>query len=166
MVDFVYRGEAKILQEDLDGFLLLAEDLQLIGLTGNDETYDMSQKQTYYNAHGRALQFNTKVKEENMVLLSSQVESKVSNHTSFVAVDSMGQMTKQTVQVHISKETARKVETMITQVQVSEETAKKVQKMIKKQDGFWTCLVCDYKSSKNSHLKEHVETHIKGRSRC
>ena len=124
MVDFVYRGEAKILQEDLDGFLLLAEDLQLRGLTGNDETYDMSQKQTYYNAHGRALQFNTKVKEENMVLLSSQVESEVSNHTSFGAVDSMGQMTKQTVRVHISKETARKVETMITQVQVSEKNSK------------------------------------------
>ena len=162
MVDFLYQGEAKIFQEDLDSFLLLAEELQLKGLTGNDETHDMPQKQTNSNSsHERAPPFKSKVKEEIWELFS-QEESKGSNQASFCAVLPMGQMTKQTVQVQVSKETARKVEAMITQVQVSEETAKKVQKMIKKQDGFWTCLVCHYKSSKNSHLKEHVETHIKG----
>ena len=32
IVDFIYNGEAKIQQEDLEGFLALAEDLQLKGL--------------------------------------------------------------------------------------------------------------------------------------
>jgi hypothetical protein len=38
IVDFIYLGEANIYQEDLDGFLVLAEELQLKGLagTGND----------------------------------------------------------------------------------------------------------------------------------
>ena len=45
------------------------------------------------------------------------------------------------------------------QVQVSEtETARKVEALIRKQDGLWNFLVCDFKSSKNCHLKEHVET--------
>ena len=35
MVDFFYLGEAKVRQENLDTFLLLAEDLQLKGLRGN-----------------------------------------------------------------------------------------------------------------------------------
>ena len=34
IVDFIYHGEANIYQEDLDGFLALAEELKLKGLTG------------------------------------------------------------------------------------------------------------------------------------
>ena len=34
VVDFIYHGEANIYQEDLEGFLALAEELQLKGLTG------------------------------------------------------------------------------------------------------------------------------------
>ena len=32
IVDFIYQGEANIYQEDLDGFLALADELQLKGL--------------------------------------------------------------------------------------------------------------------------------------
>ena len=37
IVDFIYHGEAYIYQEDLEGFLALAEELQLDGLTGSTE---------------------------------------------------------------------------------------------------------------------------------
>ena len=37
VIDFIYQGEANILQGDLDAFLLIAEELQLKGLTGNNE---------------------------------------------------------------------------------------------------------------------------------
>ena len=36
IVDFIYHGEANIYQEDLDGFLALAEELQIIGLAGSE----------------------------------------------------------------------------------------------------------------------------------
>ena len=36
MIDFLYSGEANILQENLDSFLALADELQLKGLTGQD----------------------------------------------------------------------------------------------------------------------------------
>ena len=36
MVNFIYLGEVKIHQEDLDGFLLLAQELELKGLTEED----------------------------------------------------------------------------------------------------------------------------------
>ena len=36
IVDFLYYGEAKVCQENLDAFLALAEDLEVKGLTGNN----------------------------------------------------------------------------------------------------------------------------------
>ena len=35
IVDFIYHGEENVLQEDLDGILTLAEELQLKGFTGS-----------------------------------------------------------------------------------------------------------------------------------
>ena len=48
IVDFLYRGEANIFQENLDSFLAIAEELQLKGLMGNTdqnvENTDVEQK--------------------------------------------------------------------------------------------------------------------------
>ena len=41
MMDFLYHGEANVLQENLDSFLALANELQLKGLTG-DQNRDRS----------------------------------------------------------------------------------------------------------------------------
>ena len=40
MVDFFYHGEANVYQENLDSFLVLAEELQLKGLRGNQTETD------------------------------------------------------------------------------------------------------------------------------
>ena len=37
IVDFIYLGEANIIQEDLNGFLALAEELQLKGMSGSQD---------------------------------------------------------------------------------------------------------------------------------
>ena len=39
IVDFIYHGEANVFQDDLDGFLALAEELQLKGLTGSQSEH-------------------------------------------------------------------------------------------------------------------------------
>ena len=40
IVDFIYHGEANIFQEDLDGFLALADELQMKGLAGSHNEYN------------------------------------------------------------------------------------------------------------------------------
>ena len=48
MADFFYHGEANVYQENLDSFLVLAEELQLKGLRGNQtetETQNLPTKQ-------------------------------------------------------------------------------------------------------------------------
>merc|ERR1719319_394266 len=37
IVDFLYYGEANVYQENIDGFLAIAEELKVKGLTGNED---------------------------------------------------------------------------------------------------------------------------------
>ena len=46
IVDFIYHGEANIAQEDLNGFLALAEELQLKGLTGSQHDAEDVEEET------------------------------------------------------------------------------------------------------------------------
>ena len=46
MVDFFYHGEANVYQEHLDSFLILAEELQLKGLRGNQTEKEVEDFQT------------------------------------------------------------------------------------------------------------------------
>ena len=49
IVDFLYRGEANVFQENLDSFLAIAEELQLKGLMGRAEEKEESQSYQTYN---------------------------------------------------------------------------------------------------------------------
>ena len=44
IVDFLYRGEANVFQENLDSFLAVAEELQLKGLMGKTDDYKEDEK--------------------------------------------------------------------------------------------------------------------------
>ena len=45
IIEFLYRGEANILQENLDSFILIAEDLKLQGLVGSTEDARKGQRE-------------------------------------------------------------------------------------------------------------------------
>ena len=45
---------------------------------------------------------------------------------------------------------------------ISEETARMVETLYNNQNGVYSCLKCAYTSMQKSHLKGHVEKHIKG----
>ena len=81
MVDFFYHGEANIYQENLDSFLVLAEELQLKGLRGNQtdsdaEVFPKSAKEKRQN-NGPAeeqLLANKEVSNENIIVQSTTNE--------------------------------------------------------------------------------------------
>ena len=50
IIDFLYFGETNVLQENLDSFLALAEELRLKGLTGTDNNVKEPPGQTFENA--------------------------------------------------------------------------------------------------------------------
>ena len=143
LVDFIYRGEANIFQGDLDAFLLIAEEFQLKGLTGNAENSKeqaTSQTPPFYSPSHFAKAPNTvknTVKEENINHRESGSSSSSSSSGTFGP----------TPKIHI---------------EIPEETARKVESMITKRDRSWICLECDYASTYKSHIREHAEKHIEG----
>ena len=149
MLDFIYQGEANIVQDDLEGFLLIAEQFQLKGLTGKN--YESVQPQQTNITGTQNLNSSFSVKTESRYKYdkkSNYSENKFSEITptsssfsySLIPTESKGNKI-----VHIDEETARQV------------TA-----LIERQDKFWTCTMCGFKSLNKSHLKEHVENHIEG----
>ena len=145
VVDFIYKGEASILQGDLDAFLLIAEEIQLKGITGNQEKYEEQapQNPSVYSDTPTTAAPNP-VKDEFMNITENKSSYDIGTKT-YGAHVSTGTRTKPKVHIEIPEETAKKVESMIT-----------------KQDGSWICLECNYKSTYKGHLKEHAEKHIEG----
>ena len=61
MVDFFYHGETQVYQENLDFFLLLAGELQLKGLRGNqtETEAEVSPKQTKQKSEAKSPKYRT-----------------------------------------------------------------------------------------------------------
>ena len=65
MVDFFYYGEANVYQENLDSFLVLAEELQLKGLRGNQTEKEQEdfQKPTKPKSHPKSAKYRSATKQ-------------------------------------------------------------------------------------------------------
>ena len=74
IVDFLYNGEASVYQENLDSFLLIAEELKLKGLMGQME--DVEKKRECNERDLTPLQMNTKpfYKRENSNTNTEQIQ--------------------------------------------------------------------------------------------
>ena len=61
MVDFLYHGETNVYQENLDSFLVLAEELQLKGLRGNqtENETEVSSMPTKQNSQPKSSKFRS-----------------------------------------------------------------------------------------------------------
>ena len=139
VLDFIYQGETNIFQDDLDGFLLIAEELQLKGLVGGEEEALTASKDPKMN---KVKTFSENVSKPQYKEVK-RYEPDQRHFESYGALVSTGSQAK--MPVKIDKDAARIVD-----------------EMIRKKDNFWTCTVCKFKSMNRSNLKEHVETHIEG----
>ena len=88
MVDFFYHGEANIYQENLDSFLVLAEELQLKGLRGNQtepgaEVFPKSakEKRQNYGPATEQLLLNKEVSNENIQSTTNEKALVPTDHT-------------------------------------------------------------------------------------
>ena len=67
VVDFLYFGEANVFQENLDCFLALAGELELKGLSGNDEKAHKLESQQQRNKKKQKTSKKTKINENQPV---------------------------------------------------------------------------------------------------
>ena len=141
MVDFIYEGEAKIFQEDLERFLSLAGELELKGLSGSESKGD-----------------------------SPKYKSESSNHqnpsrTSF----GKKQMKEEDEKVNFEGDTNAIQRAIVPTHQnesksslIGSDTMRTINSLIEKRFDRHACLKCDYISTDKTNMKKHVERHIEG----
>ena len=152
VVDFLYHGEVNILQENLDNFLNLAEELQLKGLSGqNDakENHRTIEPQQNRNGH-------TKHVKDNQ---NKQAMFRPDNIGEMNTFDNQDRTMSLVGEYPVPKSS-------VSFRDGNEELDNKIRSMMGRIDGFWTCTVCGKVDKLNrSNIKKHIESmHIEGGS--
>jgi hypothetical protein len=142
IVDFIYFGEANVYQQDIDGFLALAEELQLKGLTGTDnKTIDTAEEPKQRPKTPMKEIKTNSISKPQVVVQNQDVEnasySVVPVYESNIIVNS-------------------NTEDLKAQIDAMIEVIGK---------GVYSCTVCGKeKQGRNStqDMRRHIETHIEG----
>ena len=145
IVDFLYRGEANVFQENLDSFLAIAEELQLNGLMGKTEKrvkgFEVEEK--YLTPPS-----NTKMPKQDAKMPKSSfkrgiIQNPGENRTLAIPNNFSGDL----------KELEERVKSMM----------EKSQNKVANGRGFaHLCKVCG-KEDMGSHIKDHIEAnHLEG----
>ena len=138
VLDYVYEGEVKIHQEDLDRFLSVAERLKLDGLIGGKENQEEPTEETDFNYEPQVETTNCTPKDysrrEKMIR-----KPLVKNTTAVVSSDSVNN------DLH----------------QLADEN------MLINEDGTLSCKICGKVASGSQQktiMRQHMQTHVEGAS--
>ena len=149
MVDFIYLGEVNIRQEDLDGFLLLAQELELKGLTGEDTGTEEIGMNKFEICPG---------KESKRDLGNQNYSNKNNQRPKIVTSNEANQdMCPTETKTLVPAET-----NMRQRIHIENDVLQLRETMFEKVDNLWTCKVCKFTSGIVGNLREHVEKHIEG----
>ena len=141
VLDYVYDGEVKILQEDLDTFLCVAQKLQLQGLIHNDD----ENHQNEANVATDNIE-ETFSKEEKIIVGQANTRTKAKDTFKHVPKTDMGTLALN--------------DNSLPDTYIGEN-------MIINQDETVSCKICNRSfrgKDRKSYLKNHLETHVEGLS--
>ena len=145
VLDFLYRGEVNIYQEDLNDFLAAAEELELKGLTGQQSVQEGNMKETNFKDETTKL----KVKPNPRDIPIPKAEPELSN----------------TYSVQHFGEEQEDFNTTTDMVSVGQaintnnyELDETVKSMLGKVGDTWNCSICGQKSGFKVAIKRHIES--------
>ena len=144
IVDFLYRGEANVFQENLDSFLAIAEELQLKGLMGkaDEKVKDFEADEKYLPST-----LPTSMNTNKMIPKTSSQSSKIINSGENRTLAIPGNFSGDLEELEV------RVKSMM------EKSQNKLANGIQFAD---RCKVCG-KEDGGSHIKDHIETnHLEG----
>ena len=148
IVDFIYHGEANINQEDLDSFLVIAEELQLKGLEGsNEEREDDNNIQVNEAIHPK----HKIIPKQEITLDTDILEEKLEDYN--------------TIAIHQSIIQSKKLAGLISFDSKNEELEAKISSMVESiNDGEYRyrCSVCGKLGKNRQATSRHVESHLEG----
>ena len=149
MVDFIYLGEANIPQEDLDGFLLLAQELELKGLAEEDAGIEDIERSK--NEITPRREFEKEVENQNDPRRNIGSSQNATSHDDYQNLCTTEDETLVSTEINLRRK-----------VHIANDVLQMRETMFEKVDNFWTCKVCQFDSSNVNNLREHVEKHIEG----
>jgi len=135
IIDFMYKGEAFITQDELKQFLETGKELQVKGIQGELQglqNHDNDQESVQDNHMAESINdFNVTEKDNHLI-------------------DSTPSFNQELSRVNEnSLESADELDIQIRQI-------------IEKRDVVWTCKVCEKTAALKGVIKKHAETHIEG----
>ena len=143
ILNFIYYGEANIYQENLDAFLVIAEELQLKGLTGGNPTEE-----------------TLKPQEQPLNFKLSEVRKSTENYETTPALKSVDLKTENTTGTIMTLQS----ETVSGGIKELDGKVKSMWILIK-QNGpsTYVCKVCGKEARFNTQIRDHIEAnHIEG----
>ena len=146
IMDFLYCGEANVYQENLDSFLVIAEELQLKGLMGNPQNADEGEVEEA----PKSRKIPDKKPEFQIPKFTFQAENV--NQVGMVTDPSVGTVALRSNFSGDIQELDNKIDSMM--VKTSNKDARG--------DFLHMCTLCGKEANK-SHLKNHIEAnHLEG----
>ena len=178
LVDYIYQGEVNILQEELDGFLLLAEELQLKGLLAGFNKPEASNRSVSEDDPRPCEILEEQGSEKNIGGLLDESQEIIPTGLEDEKESQKGQIyTKPVTELNNSemdeyvnnmveeelKKRPKKNPDEIYLKNVQQKAQQKTETMYEQWfQGMWGCKICGYTSSFKNSLKKHVEKHMDG----
>ena len=155
LMDFIYHGETNIYQEDLDGFIALAEELQLKGLNSSSDNEQKTEaKNTMNNCENKVA-----IRKERKTFRNIQNKVYVKNETTELGYQ------EENLSENSSLVPADARKTMVSVKSTMEDVKAKISSMMEKlSEGSykWKCTVCGKLAKDRSNMVRHIESHIDG----
>ena len=180
LMDYIYQGEVNVLQEELDEFLLLAEELQLKGLLAGSNKAD-SFKKSVSEEEPHPCEILKEQGSEKIIkgLLDESQEKIIPTGLDMenAKESQKGQVYKPVTELNNSemdeyvnnmveeelKKRPKKNPDEIYLKNAQQKAQQKTESMYEQWfQGMWGCKICGYTSSFKNSLKKHVEKHMDG----
>ena len=141
MLDYIYMGEVKILQDHLDKFLQISNKFQLEGLLGGEENNDENSMKTDQS-------------NEDPIMTNENIP-----HSNTPSVNSLAKMDRP---VRKEKREHHLKVCDETYDATNSEVDEKFQELIIKEDSLFRCTMCERTMTHKGSMKRHLETHLTG----
>ena len=154
VVDFMYHGQTNVAQDDLAGFLQLAAELQLKGLSGAELDPDV-----YKDSK------NVKTRKKINPIDITKLELDKEQNPDHSIIEAKNQMVVEDV-INIGENGHLVAYDDVTKARISttdEHLVETIKSMLEKANGIWFCTQCGQTNRHQSNLKKHIEAkHIDG----
>jgi len=165
VVEFIYKGEVTVEENNLDSFLKLAEDLKLRGLSENDkvnsDNWSWSSPETMGTKSEKKKKQDRKIKPQEKEKIEDNKDGQVKSKQKPEALVLKEEGNEEEEDEGEDKNALTENEVIGSENQDTELVAKISAKMFK-ENKLWHCKVCGVSKPKKSNLQVHVEIHHMG----